>query len=254
MSTADDGLPHPIAGLVHCAEAGDAKAMFDLGRLYDLPEKEDAPLDLAAARRWYERAADAGHPWAQFALGNMYDTAQGVPRNHRAARRWYEAAARQGIAEAQMHLARMLQAGRGGPASGTEAAHWYEQAAKGGHELAATNLALMHLGGELPVSSPEKALELLEFAAEKLDGLAHLVLGDLYREGRGVARHGGLALAHYCVAVLLLPRGPNAERAHALKEGLLERRADLREEYEAQAREFVLQRTPRSAPPTAQPA
>jgi TPR repeat protein len=245
MTEPDAPANDTVAALERRAAAGDTKAMFDLGRLYDLPAKDGVPLDLERARHWYEKAADAGHAWAQFALGNIYDNAHGVPRNHRAARKWYEAAARQGVAEAQMHLGRMLQTGRGGAASPVEAAYWYELAAKGGHELAATNLALMHLADEAPGASAARALELLEFAADKLDGLAHLVLGDLYREGRAVARHGGLALAHYCVAVMLLPQGPNAERAHELKERFLAQRPDLREEYEAQAREFVAgRRTP----------
>lgn len=231
-----------IAALTARAESGEAKAMFELGLLYDLPEKADAPLDLERARQWYEKAAEAGHAWAQFALGNIHDKAEGTPRNHLAARKWYRAAAEQHVAEAQMHLARMLQAGRGGPADPAEAALWYERAAHGGHELAATNLALMQLDETAPDASLSKAVELLEFAADKLDGLAHLVLADLYLRGVGVERHGGLALVHCCVANELLPEGPNAARAQAVRENLLSRRPELRDEYEARAREFIATR------------
>jgi TPR repeat protein len=235
-----------IAALTSRAEGGEAKAMFDLGLLYDLPEKRDAPFDLERARHWYEKAAEAGHAWAQFALGNMHEKAHGTPRNQLAARKWYAASAEQGVAEAQMHLARMLQAGHGGPAEPAEAALWYERAANGGHELAATHLALMHLDGSAPQPSVQKALELLEFAADKLDGLAHLVLGDLHMRGTGVARHGGLALVHYCVACELLAEGPHAEQARTAREGLLARRPELRDEYETQAREFIeARRVPR---------
>jgi len=228
-----------IAALTSRAEGGETKAMFDLGMLYDLPEKPDAPFDLERALHWYETAAEAGHAWAQFALGNMHDKAHGTPRNHRAARKWYAASAEQGVAEAQMHLALMLQAGRGGPAEPAEAALWYERAANGGHELAATHLALMHLDGSAPQASLPKAVELLEFAADKLDGLAHLVLGDLYVRGMGVDRHGGLALVHYCVACELLAEGPHAEQARTARDDLLARRPELRDEYEAQARDFI---------------
>lgn len=231
-----------IAALTARAESGEAKAMFELGLLYDLPEKQDAPLDLARAREWYEKAAEAGHAWAQFALGNIHEKAEGTPRNHLAARKWYLAAAHQHVAEAQMHLARMLQAGRGGPTDLAEAAMWYERAANGGHELAATNLALMHLDGTAPQASLPKAVELLEFAADKLDGLAHLVLGDLHLRGVGVDRHGGLALVHYCVAGELLAEGPQADRARAARENLLGQRPELRAEYEERAREFIAAR------------
>lgn len=237
-----------VAALTARAETGEAKAMFELGLLYDLPEKPDAPLDLERARGWYERAAEAGHAWAQFALGNIHDKAEGTPRNHHAARKWYAAAAQQHVAEAQMHLARMLQTGRGGPQDLAEAAMWYERAANGGHELAATNLALMHLDGTAPDANVTKALELLEFAADKLDGLAHRVLGDLYGQGAGVARHGGLALVHYCVAVALLPDGPDADAALAARDHLLSRRPELGPEYAAKAAEFIASRKVPSDP------
>jgi uncharacterized protein len=234
-----------IAALTARAEAGDTQAMFDLGLLHDLPEKPGAPLDLQIARDWYARAADRGHAWAQFALGHMHDRAEAGPRNHLAARRWYEAAARQGVSEAQMQYARMLQAGLGGPADPVEAASWYERAAHQGHEVAATHLALMHLSREIAEPDLQKALGLLEFAADKLDGLAHLVLADVHMNGLAGERHGGLALVHYCVAALLLPAGTDADRAVEAKEALIARQPHLRDEYEGQARAFVSARPAR---------
>jgi hypothetical protein len=241
----DDTTVHErIAALTMRAEAGDSQAMFDLGLLHDLPEKPGAPLDLQTARGWYSRAAELGHAWAQFALGHMHDRAEAGPRNHLAARRWYEAAARKGVSEAQMQYARMLQAGLGGPADPIEAAGWYERAAHQGHEVAATHLALMHLARDVPDPDLQKALGLLEFAADKLDGLAHLVLADVHMNGLAGERHGGLALVHYCVATLLLPAGADAARAAEAKESLIARQPHLRDEYEGQARAFVAERTP----------
>lgn len=231
-----------IAHLEARAEAGEVKAMFDLGLLHDLPEKPDAPLDLERARHWYTRAAEQGHAWAQFALGNMNERAEAGTRNALAARRWYEAAAHQGIAEAQFHLGRLLQSGQGGPADPAKAAEWFDRAARQGHEVAATHLALMHLGREHPQPDPQRAFELLEFAADKLDGLAHLVLGDVHLEGLAGRRHGGYALVHYCVATLLLPPGSDADRAGRAKEELLARQPQLRDEYETQAADFVAAR------------
>ena len=236
---ADAVSPEFLAAIESRAAAGDPKAMFDLGRLHDIPEKAGIALDLVRARAWYERAAEAGFAWAQFALGNMLEKAQGGARNDTGARRWYEAAAQQGIAEAQMHLGSLLRAGRGGPADAAGAAEWFRRAAAQGHELAATNLALMHLESATDRPDLEEARRLLEFAADKLDGLAHLVLGDLHLRGIGGPRHGGLALMHYCVATLLLRAGPDAVRAGGEKEALLARQPALRAEYETQARAFV---------------
>ena len=231
-----------IAHLEARAESGELKAMFDLGLLHDLPEKPDVPLDLERARHWYTKAAELGHAWAQFALGNMNERAEAGARNQLAARRWYEAAAHQGINEAQFHLGRMLQSGQGGPAEPARAAEWFDRAARQGHEVAATHLALMHLGREIEQADPQRAFELLEFAADKLHGLAHLVLGDVHLNGSAGRPHGGYALVHYCVAVQLLPPGPDAERAERAKEELLARKPELRDDYETQAADFIAAR------------
>ena len=102
----------------------------------------------------------------------------------------------------------------------------------------------MHLQGEITPADLDEARRLLEFAADKLDGLAHLALADMHLRGMGTPRHGGLALAHYCVAALLLPPGPDADRAVASREGLLARQPALRESYQDNARQFVEARTP----------
>ncbi|MCW5625318.1 MAG: sel1 repeat family protein [Burkholderiales bacterium] len=237
----------PVPALEARATAGEVRAMFELGLHYDLPARDGREPDIGLARAWYTQAAEAGHPWAQFALGNIYDRAQGVPRDPAIARRWYEAAALQGITEAQMHLGSLLQTGQGGEVALEAAAEWFDKAAQGGHELAATNLALMHLGGQVAQPDIDKARDLLGFAADKLDGLAHLALGDLYAQGKGVERHGGLALVHYCVAVMLLPPGPNRERAEQMKAHVLKRHRHRREEYEQHARAFIEARTPPTA-------
>lgn len=238
------GLSGLVAQLQARAESGDVRAMFDLGCLHDLPPKPGVTVDLDRALHWYTRAAEAGDGWARFALGNMNERAHGVPRNDLAARRWYELAARQGVAEAQMHLGRMLQTGRGGPADAPQAADWFGKAAAQGHEKAATHLALMMLQGDVPVPEPGRIRSLLEFAADKLDGTAHLVLGDLLLRGLDGPRHGGLALMHYCVAVALLPPGEDARRATEVREAMLSRQPRLRESYEAQALAFVEARRP----------
>lgn len=245
----DERLDAHVAALLARAESGDTRAMFDLGCLFDLPEKPGIRSDLDQARAWYEQAAEGGHAWAQFALGNMLERAQGGSRNELAARQLYEASARQGVAEAQMHLARMLETGRGGPAAPAEAADWYARAAAQGHEVAATNLAIMHLEKTAPSPDVNKARDLLTFAADKLDGRAHLVLGDLYLTGRAGERHGALSLVHFSVAAMLLPEGEPRDRAIAARESLLARQPHLRKEFDGHAREFVATRRPDAGVP-----
>jgi TPR repeat protein len=69
------------------AEQGDAGAQFNLGRMYT--SGQGVPQDYAAAAVWYRKAADQGYADAQYNLGNMYFDGQGVPQNYAAAASWF---------------------------------------------------------------------------------------------------------------------------------------------------------------------
>jgi TPR repeat protein len=57
--------------------------------------------DQKQAAFWYEKAAEQGHPEAQYNLARLYATGQGVTRDQEQALRWVRAAASQGYAPAQ---------------------------------------------------------------------------------------------------------------------------------------------------------
>jgi hypothetical protein len=80
------------------AEQGDARAQFNLGLMYDTGE--GVPQDDAEAVRWYRLAADQGDATAQYNLGLMYANGQGVPQDYVAAHMWLNLAAAQGNANA----------------------------------------------------------------------------------------------------------------------------------------------------------
>ena len=54
------------------------------------------------------QAAEQGNADAQFNLGVMYDTGQGVRQDYAQAVQWYRKAAEQGLADAQYNLGVML--------------------------------------------------------------------------------------------------------------------------------------------------
>ena len=54
------------------------------------------PEDNAEAVLWTRKAAEQGHYWAQFRLGEMYADGDGVPKNHIQAYAWLSIAAAQG--------------------------------------------------------------------------------------------------------------------------------------------------------------
>lgn len=81
------------------AEAGDAKAQFDIGSMYE--NGSGVKQDYAEAARWYRKAAQRGDARAQYNLGIMSQNGWGVPKDDAEAAKWYRKAAMQGAAAAQ---------------------------------------------------------------------------------------------------------------------------------------------------------
>ena len=95
-----------LADLRARAEAGDTEAQFTLGVIY--ATGEGVPQDSAEAVRWYRLAAEQGYPDAQFALGFAYANGEGVPQDSAEAVRWYRlgrrAGRRQGPVQPRGHV------------------------------------------------------------------------------------------------------------------------------------------------------
>ncbi len=112
-----------VNALQHKAEAGDAKAAYDLARVYF--EGKLVKLDTEQGMTWLRRAAVEGYPGAEVTLGYFYqrgfegkNSANIKADPHRAAE-WYRKAARaaktspsdQSADNARANLAQMLQQG-----------------------------------------------------------------------------------------------------------------------------------------------
>ena len=94
---------------IDLAEQGDATAQCDLagcyiglhygnaerGELRQIRKKDDAE-----AVRWYRKAAEQGHAWAQSNLGLMYLKGEGVAEDYILAYKWANLAAAQGYKNA----------------------------------------------------------------------------------------------------------------------------------------------------------
>ena len=132
-------------GIEKAADAGNALAMFNLGRIYD--EGRGTSRNAAEAVAWYRKAADAGNAGAMFNLGGMYDTGEGVPENHAEANAWYRKAADAGLVDGMFNLASNYHHGGGVPQDDTEAIAWYRKAVAVGDPRSACNLGLMYAVG-----------------------------------------------------------------------------------------------------------
>ena len=76
------------------AEAGDAEAQYSLGVMYD--SGEGVAEDKKKAAKWYRLAADQGDAIAQTCMGWMYSQGQGVEQNYVTAYAWASIAATNG--------------------------------------------------------------------------------------------------------------------------------------------------------------
>jgi hypothetical protein len=128
------------------AEAGDAKAQFNIGSMYE--NGSGVKQDYAEAAKWYRKAAERGDARAQYNLGIMSQNGWGVPQNYTEAVKWYRKAAMQGAASAQYNLGFMYFNGQGVPQDYAEAGKWYRKAAEQGDVDATRILGLAYYLGK----------------------------------------------------------------------------------------------------------
>ena len=105
--------------------------------------------DFETALHEFTLAAEEGLDLAQYNLGILYFTGQGVDQDLAEAFRWTEAAAQQGHVAAQFNLGSLYFSGDGVEANTDKAIEMFELAAWGGHANAALILANMYADGEI---------------------------------------------------------------------------------------------------------
>jgi TPR repeat protein len=120
-------LGDTVADLRGLAEQGDPAAMTALGQRYETGN--GVPLDPDQAIDWYRRAAAAGDPPGQYLLGQMHLNGGIQPKDARRAAELYMRAAAHGHAGAQAALARLYERGEGVPQDYRRAAQFYALAA-----------------------------------------------------------------------------------------------------------------------------
>ena len=203
--------------LLKLAEAGDARAQYQIYEAYDNGngvEKNDKLAQMwckkaadnghiiaaalvgfremifgstAVAVEYWEKAAQAGHLKAATELAGIYlEGDDGVPMNKARALELLNKAANGGYAEAQNSLGVCYMTGKGVPEDALEAVKWFEKAAEQGEEFAMKNLALCLRDGTGVAVNKAKAAEWFEKAAAKNNIQSKFNLADMYANGDGV--------------------------------------------------------------------
>lgn len=161
-----------------------------------------------AGVEWLQQQAAEGDPAAHLELGELFlfgDAVVGARPDRAAAFRHFEAAAAHGMPEAQARLGALMLMGEGGsPSSGpnnaTAARLLLERAADAGSVDALAVMGFMYrdgLEGGLP--DTERALELLERAAELGSVAAHYGIAGILVEPGALANHTR-AFEHFEIA------------------------------------------------------
>ncbi len=96
--------------------------------------------DYTTAFNLFKPLAEQGNADAQFRLGFMYHTGEGVLQDYREAMKWYRLAAEQGHAGAQHNLGVMYHNGEGVKKDNKKAHMWYNIARANGDDQAGDNI------------------------------------------------------------------------------------------------------------------
>jgi TPR repeat protein len=249
------------------ANAGDPLAQNEIGYFYQTGT--GVTQDSARAVQWYQRAADGGflearvnlgiaYLWgvgvkkdaqlgyeliheaavrncglADAYLGEMYYFGIGVPVDHEAARGWYERGARFNDSIAEHQLAALLVDGNPSRKDLLKATKLFRKSIKGGYVPAQHSLGLLLIQHSELAAQPNEAINNLQSASEAGNWKSSVVLGALYRDGKGVPRDHAKAFYYFRLAQLqggeiarktvandlsILSRELTSEQAATLKE------------------------------------
>ncbi len=145
-----------------------------------------------------KREAALGNAQAQYELGLMFATGNGVPQDPGVAAQWLIKSARQGDARAQYQLGLIYDQGKGIPPDPAQASLWYQQAAHQNHLNAQFALASI----AMEQKNYEQAMQWYEQAALQGDSEAQYHIGQLYLDGKGVERSLIHAYAWFSIAAM----------------------------------------------------
>lgn len=186
-----------INELKKAAEAGDARAQYDLAKVYYSDLVKDGAYNEKQALYWFEKAAEQGFADAQYWYGHCLKCGVGIRfSNKRSAVVWFEKAAEQGHTAAQKELYRAYIDGVNCERNYGKALRWLKSVIDTEDREAEYELASLYESGTVVKDIngkqilPDLALAFDRYlsSAEKGYFLAMEKVGDFYRGGKGIDR------------------------------------------------------------------
>jgi TPR repeat protein len=163
--------------LVRAATAGDPRAQLALGVLYDTGA--GVLQDSVVAVSWFRKAAEQRWPEAEFALGLAYALGRGVAPSDHEAVAWFLKGAEQGLARAQYMAALAYQAGKGVDRDVFVGIDWHRKAAAQGFAPAQFAVGITFRPTASEGMSVAGTIELMRKAAAQGWAPAQLRLGQM---------------------------------------------------------------------------
>ncbi len=176
----DEKTQAKVNKLIAAAEGGDRASQLKLGLLY-LGAK-GFPKDYEKAYAWFAKAAEAGSINATYNLGILTEKGRGTEADPAKALEFYLLAAAQEVPNAQYKVWKLA-------GSDEELAvaikpqvplQYLMASAKGGHVRAQAELGEAYLEGELVKKNIDKAVALLQRAAQAGDSASQKYLGSIF--------------------------------------------------------------------------
>lgn len=168
-----------IAIFLRSAELGSAPAQNWVGIRYE-NGKDGFAKNIEMAAQWYRKAADQNFAPAQFALGLLYDTGRGVPRNERTALQLFERGKRQNHPNSINSIGIYYFRGKGGlPQDDEKARAHYKMAAELGSDVAQRNLNEINLLLPARADTTDSNERLTREREEKRRRCSQLLPGDI---------------------------------------------------------------------------
>ena len=155
---------------------------------YENPESEKAEQVRVLERLWQSGFSLAAHQ-----LGKCWRDGMGVLPDDEQAELWFQRAAEAGYDFSQYALGKLLQSQK----RMEEAVSWYEKAAAQGNSWAAYRLGKLYLEGEAVPKDVAGAAEYLTVSAEQGNQYAQYALGKLYLTGQDVKQNRETAWAYF---------------------------------------------------------
>ena len=193
----------PVSSWRKAAEAGDARAQYELGGCYE--NGEGAGIDRTESVKWYRMSALGGYAPAQFLMGYFCQEDFRLEHDPDEITRWYRQAAAQGYAKAQYNLGcyyargqfkvfRSLPGGAtssymiGIPKNPVEAVKWYRMAAEQGHVTAQYVMGTIYQSGDGVPQNLAEAVKWYRKSADQGHPASQFNLGVMYFHGRGTPK------------------------------------------------------------------